>query len=83
MFIIIIIIIIIIIVVVVVVDDDDSYWVLLLGLLDLPPSILSLLQRVTSFITNCDSLFYYKVRQVFQSATIITKCDTTLFESEE
>ena len=41
--------IIIIIIVVVVVDDDDTYSVLLLGLLDLPPSISSLLQRVTSF----------------------------------
>ena len=61
--------IIIIIIVVVVVDDDDTYSVLLLGLLDLSPSISSLLQRVTSFTTKCDSLIYCKVRQLFQSAT--------------
>ena len=41
-----------------------------------------LLQSATSVITNCDSYykvwqFYYKVRQVLQSATIITKCDST------
>ena len=63
-----------------------------LGLLVLPPSISSLLQSATSVITKCDSFFYYKVRQLFyykvrqfyykvrqvlQSATIITKCDST------
>ena len=41
-----------------------------------------LLQSVTSFITKCDRYykvrrFYYKVRQVLQSVTIITKCDRT------
>ena len=34
-----------------------------------------LLQSATSVITKCDR--YYKVRQVLQSATIITKCDST------
>ena len=55
-----------------------------MGLLVLQPSISSLLQSVTSFVTNCDSLFYYKGRQRFyykvqqvllQSAIVITKCD--------
>ena len=41
-----------------------------------------LLQSVTSVITKCDRYykvrrFYYKVRQVLQSVTIITKCDRT------
>ena len=41
-----------------------------------------LLQSVTSIITKCDRYykvrrFYYKVRQVLQSVTIITKCDRT------
>ena len=40
-----------------------------------------LLQSVTSVITKCDRYykvrqFYYKVRQVLQSAMIITKCAT-------
>ena len=52
-----------------------------MGLLVLQPSISSLLQSVTSFVTNCDSLFYYKERQRFyykvqqvllQSATVVT-----------
>ena len=42
-----------------------------------------LLQSATSVITKCDRYykvwqFYYKVRQVLQSATIITKCDSTI-----
>ena len=41
-----------------------------------------LLQSVTSVIIKCDRYykvrrFYYKVRQVLQSVTIITKCDKT------
>ena len=41
-----------------------------------------LLQSATSIITKCDRYykvwqFYYKVRHVLQSATIITKCDST------
>ena len=41
-----------------------------------------LLQSVTSVITKCDRYykvwrFCYKVRQVLQSVTIITKCDRT------
>ena len=41
-----------------------------------------LLQSVTSVITKCDRYykvrrFHYKVRQVLQSVTIITKCDRT------
>ena len=41
-----------------------------------------LLQSATSVITKCDRYikvpqFYYKVRQVLQSAMIITKCDRT------
>ena len=41
-----------------------------------------LLQSVTSVITKCDRFykvrrFYYKVRQVLQSVTIITKYDKT------
>ena len=40
-----------------------------------------LLQNATSVITKCDRYykvwqFYYKMRQVLQSATIITKCDS-------
>ena len=38
------------------------------------------------FVTNCDSFFitkgdmvYYKLRQVLQSATIITNCDSTIY----
>ena len=43
-----------------------------------------LLQSATSVITKCGRYykvwqFYYKVRQVLQSATIITKCDSTKF----
>ena len=43
-----------------------------------------LLQSATSAITKCDRYykvweFYYKVRYVLQSATIITKCDRTGF----
>ena len=42
-----------------------------------------LLQSATSVIRKCDRYykvwqFYYKVRQVLQSATIITKCDSTI-----
>ena len=33
-------------------------------------------------ITKCDT-FQYKVRQVLQSATIITKCDSTVEVSRE
>ena len=45
-----------------------------------------LLQSTTSVITKCDRYykvwqFYYKVRQVLQSATIITKCDSTEYKS--
>ena len=41
-----------------------------------------LLQSVTRFITNCDRYYkvrwiYYKLRQVLQSAMIITNCDST------
>ena len=41
-----------------------------------------LLQSMTSVIAKCDRYykvrrFYYKVRQVLQSVTIITKCDRT------
>ena len=44
-----------------------------------------LLQSVTSVITKCDRYykvrrFYYKVRQVLQSVTIITKCDRTVYK---
>ena len=43
-----------------------------------------LLQSVTSIITKCDRYykvrqFYYKVRQVLQSVTVITKWDRTTF----
>ena len=46
------------------------------------PSTIYLLQSATSVITKCDRYykvwqFYYKVRRVLQSATIITKCDST------
>ena len=42
-----------------------------------------LLQSATRFITNCDWYYkvrwiYYKLRQVLQSAMIITNCDRTL-----
>ena len=41
-----------------------------------------LLQSATRFITNCDSYYkvrwiYFKLRQVLQSAMIITNCDST------
>ena len=41
-----------------------------------------LLQSVASVVTKCDRYykvrrFYYKVRQVLQTVTIITKCDRT------
>ena len=41
-----------------------------------------LLQSSTRFITNCDRYYkvrwiYYKLRQVLQSAIIITNCDST------
>ena len=84
---IIIIIIIIIIVVVVVVHDDTNYWVYLSSdhLFQVYYKVrqLFLLQSATSVITKCDRYykvwqFYYKVRQVLQSATIVTKCDSTL-----
>ena len=35
---------------------------------------------MSSVIINSDSLFYYKVRQLLQSATIITKCDRTTWK---
>ena len=45
---------------------------------------LSLLQSAMDSITNCDSFFitkcdmvYHKLRQVLQSAMIITNCDST------
>ena len=41
-----------------------------------------LLQNATRYITNCDRYYkvrwiYYKLRQVLQSAMIITNCDST------
>ena len=43
----------------------------------------SVLQSATLFITNCDRPYkvrwiYYKLREVLQSAMIITNCDSTL-----
>ena len=78
--------------VVVVVDDDTYYWVYLSSnhLFQVYYKVRHvLLQSATAFfITKCDSFFitkcdkcYYKVRQVLQSATIITKCDSTSFHS--
>ena len=49
-----------------------------MGLLVPRPSISNLLQSAASVIKKCDSLFHYKVRQVFlQNATayFVTKCD--------
>ena len=78
--IVIIIIIIIIIVVVVVVDDDTDYWVYLssdhLFLVYYKVRQVLLQSSTAFFITKCGKC-YYKVRQVLQSATIITKCDST------
>ena len=42
-----------------------------------------LLQSATRFIANCDRYYkvrwiYYKLRQVLQSAMIITNCDSTI-----
>ena len=42
-----------------------------------------LLQSATRFITNCDRYYevrwiYYKLREVLQSAMIITNCDSTI-----
>ena len=44
--------------------------------------VQKLLQSATRFITNCDRYYkvgwiYYKLRQVLQSAMIITNCDST------
>ena len=41
-----------------------------------------LLQSATRFVTNCDRYYkvrwiYFKLRQVLQSAMIITNCDST------
>ena len=46
-----------------------------------------LLQSATRFITNCDRYYkvrwiYYKLRQVLQSAMIITNCDSTAASGE-
>ena len=52
--------------------------IILLGFPVLRPSMSGLLQSATSVITkNYRFFFYYKVRQVLQSGTIITKCDRT------
>ena len=80
--IIIIIIIFIIIVVVVVVDDDTDYWVYLSSdhLFQVYYKVwqLFLLQSTMVCYYKVRQLFYYKVRQVLlQSATGITKCDST------
>ena len=45
-----------------------------------------LLQSATRFITNYDRYYkvrwiYYKLRQVLQSAMIITNCDSTIIAS--
>ena len=45
-----------------------------------------LLQSATRFITNCDRYYkmqwiYYKLRQVLQSAMIITNCNSTSEEA--
>ena len=42
-----------------------------------------LLQSATRFITNCDRYYnvrwiYYKLRQLLQSAMIITNCDSNI-----
>ena len=79
--------------VVVVVDDDAYYWVywssdhLFQVYYKVRQALLQsatafLLQSATSVVTKCDRYykvwqFYYKVRQVLQSATIITRCDST------
>ena len=91
----IIIIIIIIIVVVVVVDHDTDYWVYLspdhlfqvyykVRQMLLQSATAFLLQSATSVISKCERYykvwqFYYKVRQLLQSATIIKKCDSTVW----
>ena len=46
-----------------------------------------LLQSATRYITNCDRYYkvrwiYYKLRQVLQSAMIITNSDSTFFHLE-
>ena len=44
-----------------------------------PPTTLisSLLQSATSVITKCDGLLLQSVTILLQSATVITKCDST------
>ena len=66
--------------VVVVFDDDTYYWVYLS--FEHPFQVYYKVRQLIcykmgwSVITKCDKC-YYTVRQVLQTATIITKCDTT------
>ena len=64
-------------------------WITLKKLLQSEMELLQiatpfLLHSATRFITNCDRYYkvrwiYYKLRQVLQSAMIITNCDSTSF----
>ena len=82
---IIIVVIVVVIVVVVVVDDDTYYWVYLSS--DYQFQVyykvrqLFLLLSTMVCYYKVRQLFYYKVRQVLQSATIIKKCNSTPYLS--
>ena len=79
-FIIIIIIIIVVVVVVVVVDDDDTYWVLLLVYLSSHIHFKFITKRDKFYYKlRFRRLFYYEVRQVFQSARRLLQSATEHF----
>ena len=70
------------------INVDEVSWITLKKLLQSAPHFVtncdSLVYYKVTVITNCDSFFitkgdmvYYKLRQVLQSAMIITNCDST------
>ena len=69
------------------INVDEVSWITLKKLLESVMELLKiatafLLQSATRFITNCDRYYKvrwicYKLRQVLQSAMIITNCDGT------
>ena len=71
------------------INVDEVSWITLKKLLQSAMELLQiatafLLQSATRFITNFDRYYkvwwiYYKLRQVLQSATIITNCDSTIY----
>ena len=69
------------------INVDEVSWIALKTLWQSAMELLQiatafLLQSATRFITNCDRYYkvwwiYYKLRQILQSAMIITNCDGT------